>query len=271
MTSTTTTTPGRRNRLAGFCRRFLLIPRIRWLVGYARFLYFVKVKRSLKTMDSPNAYTPTLMHNLKALRQPRFEFTTDRVDRLIRPLTSIETIGLDARLLVIGPRTESDILLLLGYGFAPANIRSIDLISYSPLVSLGDMHDIPCVSNSFDAILCGWCLSYSQRPQKVAAEIIRVAHPGTLVAIGVDHSTMTPEESIRRTGYSIVPPGSQDQRINSVKEILDLFGDAVDTVFYSHDAPLKHDQDTLRRRQRYGCSVVMVIFSVKKSRDGSPA
>lgn len=244
--------------------RLLWIPHFRYAIGLARYFYYVKIKNALRTINSANAYVLTLPHNLKALKSLWPEFVMDRVDRLLRPLSAIESIGVDSALLVIGPRTESDILLLLAYGFRRTNIQSIDLISYSPWIGLGDMHDIPHPVNSFDAILCGWCLSYSTRPEKVAAEIVRVAKNGALVAIGLDYSILTSDESVREYGYSIVPDGSTTKRINSVQEIIQLFGTAVGSVFFSHDAPMKDHLNILHHRKAYRNAVVMVIFSICK-------
>jgi len=108
-------------------------------------------------------------------------------------------------------------------------------------------------------------LSYSKNPRRAAAEMVRVARDGALIAIGIDLGVMTPEEVIARDGYVI----DAGKRINSVPEILELFGDAVGTVHFSHDAPMRQQMDVLRSRPgAYPSSVVMVVFSVRKS--GSP-
>ena len=40
----------------------------------------------------------------------------------------------------IGPRNEAEIFMLWSYGFKLENIVGLDLISYSPLIDLGDMY-----------------------------------------------------------------------------------------------------------------------------------
>lgn len=239
----------------------LCVPHIRGLVGYLRFIYFVKLRRRLRTMESPDAYPRTVAHNLGAFRKIWFDLLTDRVDTLLRPLSSIETLGPDAKILVIGPRTEGDLLLLRGYGFH--NIRGLDLITYSPWVDLGDMHAIPHEADAFDAVVCGWVIAYSSNPMRAASEITRVARAGALVAIGQDHSLMTAKESEQKYGYTIVPDGAAP-RLNSVADILNLFGSGVGTVYYSHDAPMKDRLDELRRHRRYPNAVVSTIFSIRK-------
>ena len=43
--------------------------------------------------------------------------------------------------------------MLTSAGFDPANIRGLDLISYSSMVDVGDMHDLPYEDDSFDIVI----------------------------------------------------------------------------------------------------------------------
>ena len=168
-------------------QRMLLIPVVRWLIGSLRLFYYVRIRRKLRTLASDRAFELTLIHNLDALKRPRTDFTMDRVDRLLRPFSAVETIGTDSNILIIGPRTENDLLMFLAYGFERSKLRAIDLISYSPWIELGDMHKMEYPDNSFDGVFCGWVLRYSASPRDVAAEITRVARNGALIAIGIDY------------------------------------------------------------------------------------
>jgi len=245
-------------------QRMLLIPIVRWLIGSIRLFYYVRIRKNLRTLASDRAFELTLIHNLDALKRPRTDFTMDRVDRLLRPFSAVETIGTNSNILIIGPRTENDLLMFLGYGFERSKMHAIDLISYSPWVELGDMHNIEHPDNTYDGVFCGWVLSYSASQRDVAAEITRVSKDGALIAIGIDHVSLTPEELEKRDGYAIIPADSTAEHANSADEILDLFGDAVDTVYFKHDAPFKNQPDVLNRVNSYGGSTIMVVFSLKK-------
>ena len=95
---------------------------------------------------------------------------------LIRPFAALELVKPGAKILVIGPRSEDDILHLMGYGFT--SVRGVDLITYSPYVDLGDMHALPYPDDSFDAVLLGWVIPYSQNHAKVVEEVARVRATG---------------------------------------------------------------------------------------------
>src|SRR5690606_26436775 len=129
----------------------------------------------------------------------------------------------DAQVLSIGPRAEGELLNLAAHGFEWSKIRGLDLISYSPRIDLGDMHNIPYSDASFDVVIAGWVLAYSERPAVAAQEMARVTRPGGLVAVGVEYSPLSEEDVIKMMGYL---PGA-NRRIGSCEEILALFGDTV--------------------------------------------
>src|SRR4051812_34677209 len=122
--------------MSTFFRQTLLIRSVRKAVGLLRYFYFVRIWRNVRTLESGDAIDRTVSHNLKALRQ----FGGTRMNLLIRPVSVLENISDDARILVIGPRNEDDLLSLIGHGFNSANITGLDLITYSPLIEVGDMH-----------------------------------------------------------------------------------------------------------------------------------
>lgn len=239
-----------------FVRQLLLIRVIRIAVGKLRFLYFTRIRRSLRVLESADAIDNTIKHNLKSLGS----FGNRRMDTLIKPLSVLENVSKAARILVIGPRNEDDILNLVGNGFAAPNITGLDLISYSPAIQLGDMHNAPFADSTFDVIICGWTLSYSNQPAKFAAEAIRIIKDRGTIGIAVEYSTLSDEQSLQvHGGYHLKPTGFA--RINSTRQILDLFGGHVHHVFFDHDAP---------NRISHGDRIVgdvsnaVVIFTVTK-------
>ncbi|MCL6569413.1 MAG: methyltransferase domain-containing protein [Meiothermus silvanus] len=182
--------------------QLLLVDLIRFAVVAARYLWFVGVRRQLSTYDvNTGADTPvakhTISHNLKGLR----DLAVNRSHLLARPLSVLETLPVDARILSIGPRSEGELFNLAAHGFVLRNITGLDLISYSPRVRLGDMHAMPFESDSFDAVVLGWVLAYSEDPVRAAREVVRVTRPGGVIAVGVEYSPQSQEDIIRELGY----------------------------------------------------------------------
>lgn len=238
----------------------LSVPVVRRWVGKARLWYYLKLCRRWRYAESDMAFDATIDHNLKGLNS----FGTGRTSLLIKPLSVIESLDKDtARVLVVGPRNEHDLLILAGNGFRFGNVSGLDLMSYSPRIDVGDMHAMEYADDAWDAIVCGWTLSYSRFPEKVAKELIRVTKSGGIIAIGVEYSTLGYDDSKELVGYSIDDEGFQ--RINSVQDILGLFGDKVGDVFFMHDAPMKrsHTRDEMIETP----SAVAVIFSIDKNPD----
>lgn len=236
---------------------FFLLPRVRRSVVDLRFIYYAKIKKKLQFLDSKNAFDVTVSHNLKGLRD-----CNDRMKLLVQPLVCIEKVRKDSKVLVIGPRNENDLLLLFGNGMTWANLIGLDLISYSPRIILGDMHDIPFESNYFDIVLCGWTLGYSATPGIAATEMVRVIKKGGIIGIGMEYSTLTKDDIEILLGYSIQDYDKLPKRINSSPEILSLFQGYVEHVFFNHDAPNKISHT--RNGYDPNVSNVATIFSITK-------
>jgi hypothetical protein len=203
------------------------------VVFYLRLVYFLQWKRSLKTLDSEAAFDTTLMHNLKSLGR-----RLNRMALLIDPLSVLETIPKSARILVIGPRNEWDLFQLKRRGFAFDRCIGLDLISYSPSIRLGDMHALPFEDGEFDAVLCGWTLSYSAKPQLACDEIARVCRVGGVIGVAVEYFSGDADAEKRATGGYVIQDERLAERVNSVAQILALFSPH-GQVFFSHDAPLR--------------------------------
>lgn len=238
--------------------QLLLVDNYRVIIGRLRLFFYVRLLRKLRTIDSEDAFEVTVAHNLKGLKI----FRTKRILRLLNPLSIIETLDKDSKILVIGPRNENDLFLLWGLGFKRENVIGLDLITYSPYIQLGDMHNMDFDTDSFDAVVVGWTLSYSRSPQKLADELIRVTKNNGVIAIGVVYSEVSSEDWVKMQGYSITEEGYE--RINSTGEILKLFGNSVKDVYLNHDAPQKKYNKTVKGDVVGGASSVLVCFSISK-------
>lgn len=230
-------------------KRLLTIFRFRYIIAKARYFYFIK-RLGLKTFGetSESISKNTISHNVSGIKK---DLATERSPILLLPLSVIETLDKDSDILSIGCRTEGELLYLLGLGFDRQKIKALDLISYSPWVEVGDMHNMPFADNSFDAVILGWVLSYSDNRPEAAREILRVARDGAVIAIGVEYNPLSNEEIVGKVGYTV----GSDKRITYVSQILGLFEGNIEQVYFSHDISSK-------KRNEVGS--VCAIFSVKK-------
>lgn len=215
-------------------RTALLSLRIRQAVVFARLLWATRVRRRLRLLASDAELGWTVEHNLRSLRQ-----CNDRILRLIRPLSAIESVKRDGDTLVLGPRNENDLVLLYAHGFTWQKLTGLDLISYSSRIELGDMHDMPFPDDCFDTTLFGWTLSYSAHPERACQEVARVTRSGGLIAVAVEYSTMDADTLRLHTELE-----ASGQSPRSVDALLALFGDAVGPIFFRHDAPLRRSHGT---------------------------
>jgi SAM-dependent methyltransferase len=233
----------------GFWHQLLQIDLIRHFIVATRFFYFTKIVRKLKTydVDTGGVSSNTISHNLKGIR----DHAATRPLALIKPLSVIESLSKEAKILTIGPRSEGELFSLVGYGFLPKNIQGLDLISFSPWVDLGDMHKMPYEDNSFDVVVLGWVIAYSDTPEIAAKEVVRVLKNGGIVAIGVEHGGEEAELQKKEMGYT---PGS-GRFTNHVDQFLVYFGDHINDVYFTHNI--------LPERMHLKGSVLS-IFSIKK-------
>src|SRR5438067_6904189 len=231
----------------------------KWLWSW-RYWYFVRIMRRVATSGSAHAFAETVQHNMRSLAQ-----CNPRMRHLIKPLAALESVGRDARILVIGPRNEWDLMLLAREGFY--NCVGVDLISYSPCVLVGDMHALAeqFPKDSFDVVLCGWTISYSAEPYLAAQQMLAVAKNGAVIGVGVEYAVDDPslDDAWKRAdGYIVQERDRLPVRINCLDDILRLFGDDVADVYWRHDAPLKRAH--LPDKMVSDPSAVCAVFSVRK-------
>jgi len=204
----------------------LHVPEVRNLITVARYKKLIAEAEARQTEEAETSIEGAVSHNLKNMQKM---MALDRPQLIIAPLVSIDPITKkrnDMKVLTIGPRTEAELLTLFTHGFMPHNVSAIDLVSYSPWVDIGDMHDIPHPDDSFDLVLMGWVLSYSTNPEKAAAEAVRVARPGAYISVGCEYQPASLEEyrAKRTTGTHMM--------FKTTDDILGLFGDRVKDVIF---------------------------------------
>jgi SAM-dependent methyltransferase len=224
----------------------MVMPAANRLVFKLRFFWFVYVVRRIKVFaDENSVLAPN--YSLDMLKRGT---TSDRPLRLIRPLSVIDHLSKSARILSIGCRFETELLYLVGYGFRADRVRGFDMISYSPWVDCGNMHAMPYEDNSWDAIILGWVMTYSDNPQQAAQEVVRVARDGALIAIGVSYYPLHKLTDDRLAGGDA---RVRDNRLQTVSQYLELFGQNVKAVFFQHDAADAEEE-----------GVCSLIFQIKK-------
>jgi len=213
--------------------RFMLVVEVLHLVAYLRFAWLYLFRRKLTVAGDAGASVAenTILHNLKGMRRSITRVARSNV--LIRPLSVIPRIQTDLvnkTVLSIGPRSEAELLSLMAHGFSWENIRGVDLISYSPRIDIGDMHELAYPDNSFDVVIASRVLGYSNAPGKAAAEMVRVVRDQGLVAINTGAGKLD-EARASAIGYV---PGS-DNEFRSLQELLDLYEPHVDQVYFCND------------------------------------
>lgn len=242
----------------------LINDEIRLWYGKIRFEKYKKHLRIYKDSKSQSVKNVT-SYNAEALKDLTTDFYMRRMKWLIFSSLAIETVSPTSKILVIGPRTENEILFLKALGYK--NVQGIDLISYSPWVELGDMHSMPFTNSSFDIVLCGWTLPYSKNPRKAASEILRVTKKGGVIAIGLEHipsKLLNKMKNLfwKNNATDLNPREIAYKRLNSCKDILAVFErKKIENVYFRHDAPLrKEEPEKIQKISGLASSQVMICF-----------
>ena len=242
----------------------------RLFLTYVRCFYFLKIKR-VKVVEFSGAKNSisanTIFSNKRRVvkdqsKHPhptaKYLFGIDlamrggKSDWLLYPVRAIPYFSTkNKKILTIGPRNESEIFNIMSHGFVRKNISGLDLFSYSPLIDVGDMHDMPFKSDSFDILLLGWVLAYSNNKSKAISEIIRVAKNNAIISVGFSYSPHTNEEVVRKRGYLI----GSEERVEDTDSMIKLFGDSIKYIYFRHDA-------TTLSKEKHGQNIL--TFSINK-------
>jgi SAM-dependent methyltransferase len=210
-------------------RQWLLIDPWRTFVGVTRYTF---LKRKMRVLNAPSdgVHAIAIPHNLGAFKGKGLAAfgMANRMKLLLYPVATIrEQEGSTGEVLIVGPRTEDDLLLARGLGMK--NVRGLDLLSYSKHIDLGDIHKTDYADDQFDAVILGWVLAYSSDPAAIIAECKRIVRPGGLLAFGVESNLdirLKPEARVGRPNP-----------INSAQDVVDL---VKEPIVFIHDPQVDH-------------------------------
>jgi hypothetical protein len=220
------------------------IPQVRAIVAAVRLRQQHQIRHVEQNGDYVHDHT--LVHNLNALQNYDAFHRPDRLFDLLAALPPITASVPSLRLLIIGPRSEYELFSAYTKGFGRDNVSAIDLISYSNLIEMGDMHHMPYDDNTFDVVMAGFVMAYSKDNSLAAREIMRVSKPGAYIAMGcvAEPVSMTTPEAIENAVGGIMFTSDDPERPGETKtvsryfktsQILKLFGDRIARVLVSCD------------------------------------
>ncbi len=155
--------------------------KFRELYAELRFNYFIKVQK-LKT--SPEV-SSVLKYEYSKQHFKSYQSISDRVTFLTKIIGGFNP-NKNSKLLVIGPRYESELFGYLGLGVRKKNMEAIDLFSYSPMIKISNAHDLAYKKNTFDFIIAGWTVAYSNSLDIFFKESNRVMKPSGRLIITFD-------------------------------------------------------------------------------------
>ena len=216
-----TARPGRLRRLS---QQVLKIDALRNYYCWARYRY-LKGRLRILPEASGGIGRYTVEHNLRALDQRAAFGMGNRMALLLYPLAAALRDREDAKVLIVGPRTEDDLYWARSLGLR--NVRGLDLFSYSPWIDIGDIHKTGYADGEFDAVILGWVISYSQQPEAMVAECKRILKPGGYLGFGIESN---PE--MRATG-KFHPP-----RVNALNSAADIATLVKAPTLFIHDPAL---------------------------------
>jgi SAM-dependent methyltransferase len=217
------------DRLLSIGLQMLKVDALRNYYCWARYR-FLKSRLRFYTPNSGGVGRHTVEHNLKALDERAGFGMGNRMALLLYPLAAALRGREDAKVLIVGPRTEDDLFWARALGIA--NVRGFDLFSYSPWIDIGDIHKTSYADLEFDAVILGWVISYSEQPERMVAECKRILKPGGYLGFGIESN---PE--LRATG-KFNPP-----RANSLNSAADIAAIVNEPTLFIHDPELGTSTD----------------------------
>jgi len=153
------------------------IPFLREKICRVRFFLFMKFRKLIT-----GSLNSVLHSEYSKISIQSYNSNKNRITYLVRLLDNISSASKNKRVLSCGPRFESELFGYRGLGFKWSNILAIDTFSYSRRIQVGNIHELDFMDDSFDYVMAGWVIAYSENPRLAVKELTRVLkHGGKLV------------------------------------------------------------------------------------------
>lgn len=191
------------------------IPFFRERICRIRFFFFLKFKEL-----STGSLNSVLHSEYSKVSIKTYNSNKNRITYLVKLLENISSTPSVKKVLSCGPRFESELYGYRSLGFRWRNIIAIDTFSYSNKIQLGNIHALDFIDNSFDYIVAGWVIAYSENPVAAVKELTRVLKRGGKLLITWDVSEKNLPEKL---GDIYLP------RINNMSERYEI----ADKIFLS--------------------------------------
>ena len=248
-----------------FFNDFYKIEWLRTLICILRFIYFYYIRRKMnfyidstqkvddhvlidksvrnysqkkKDKHTVIGHNMHFVDNFFNLKKTYRTFSGTKTAEIGYPIQSIDFIDYEnSKVLSVGPRNEGELFFIKSMGFKWNNITGLDLISYTPKIQLGDIHETNYNENTFDVVFCGWVLAYSNNFEKILKEILRIVKDGAIISIG----------------FTYYP--NQSNPLYSIDQIINYFKENISNIYFKFDAYKKKEQ-----KKRHS----IIIFRINK-------
>lgn len=155
-------------------------PTLRFHLVKLRYFFLKRKLKFHRTLDSGNFDRKIVDYN--AVFHDSAFGCGGRMAILLYPLFGLFYPTYNKKLLIVGPRTEDDIIWAKAIGFE--DVRGLDLFSYSPWIDIGDAHKTDYSNDTFDAVLLSWVLPYTKTPDVMIKEIKRITKNEGFLVVG---------------------------------------------------------------------------------------
>ncbi len=212
---------------------------LRTTIVIIRFIFLFHIRKKIKYYIDPNkkiddhiivpredgSKKTVITHNMRFIenffdfRKTFRRFNGSKTKQISFPLMSIDYLNFERdKVLSVGPRNEGELFQIRSMGFKWQNIYGIDLLSYSNLVTLGDIHNSKYMDNFFNVIICGWVITYSTNYEKILDELLRIVKNKGIISIGFSYNP------------------NEDSSIYSTEQILKRYEKNISQVYFNFDA-----------------------------------
>ena len=195
-----------------FWKEIFLSPFLYKIIGSA--FYFAK-RRKVKVLEGID---PKLKDGFNHNFKYREENLQDRPNKCFRIIRAHNLNLSKSKLLIIGPRNFSELLLAFFHGFKWKNIFGLDLYSEHPKVRLANIENVQNYSYEHDVIVCSGVLNYVDKLSLAMKNLIKLSKNGGLVVIQTDLN----EKLDKDINYNLSGNLNIDEKIKLVEENIDM-------------------------------------------------